>query len=201
MTFFRSTLAAAGLIALASCSTTDAGEDRDEASLNIIRLADDAPPLFNPEVSGWVRRGQEREFQIYFRNAQGGQGDEFLELEFDEETLLAYPDGRPFGPRDSVFIRLRVIDVSRILFEFEPAGLRFNPREPAELEISYRLANADLNGDGRVDERDREVERSLAIWRQTRAGLPFRKLGTLQIEDLSELEADLDGFSRLAIAY
>lgn len=202
MTSRRPFAVAAILVTLAGCAgSTGPDDERTENDLRILRLAADAPPLFNPTVSTWVHRGREQEIKIFFQDSQGQRGDEFLELDFDDETLLAYPDGRPFALGDSVLITVRVVDASRILFQFEPAGLRFNPGEPAELEISYRLADRDLNGDGRVDQRDRDLEGQLAIWRQAGPGQPFVRLGTLRIEDLKELEADLLGFSRLAIAY
>lgn len=193
------TCALAGLLACGDNVGPD--DERLETDLSIVRLAPGAPPLFNPVASVWARRGSEHEIQIHFQDAQGQRGDEFLELEIEEESLLAYPDGRPFAEGDSVLITVRVLDAEKILFQFEPAGLRFNPASPAELEISYRLADPDLNRDGVVDARDREIEVQLAIWRQAAAGLPFVKLGTIQIDDLDELEADLQGFSRLAIAY
>jgi hypothetical protein len=100
-----------------------------------------------------------------------------------------------------VLITMRVTDPQRILIEFEPSGLRFDPEEPAELEIRYANADEDFDNDGDEDEDDAEIERVLGIWRQPSLGAPFVRLGTVRIEDLKELEARLLGFSRLAIAY
>jgi hypothetical protein len=119
----------------------------------------------------------------------------------DAPSLLSYPDGTPFAVDDSVLITVRVVDPAQLLFELEPTGLRFNPQEPAELKIHYDHADDDLDDDGDVDSEDDEIERTLAIWRQESPGDPFVRLGSLLIEDLEEIEAELEGFSRYALAY
>lgn len=194
------------LAVLAACSDGGLteprpGDERPESKLAILRLAPDAPPLFNSMVSFWAYRGRDAEAEIFFRKPDGSRGEKFVKLDLADRSLLAYPDGRPFADGDSVLITIRVTDPSRILLEFEPSGLRFDPDEPAQLEIRYSHADEDFDNDGDEDEDDAEIERVLGIWRQASLGAPFVRLGTVRIEELKELEARLLGFSRLAIAY
>ncbi len=176
-------------------------EQRPPAALNILRLAANSPPVFNPVESFWATKGQDAEARIYFQDAVGGQGEEYLRLRIDDITLQALPDGTPIALGDSVLITIRSVDPTHILFELEPGGLTFNPLKPAELEIRYLKADDDFNEDGVVDLEDDDIEDILAIWRQENLGEDFVKLGSLIIESLEEIEAELLGFSRYAIAY
>ena len=183
------------------------GDDDDDvrppSELTILRLSGESPPLFNPEASFWAVRGENREVEISFVDDEnpGQPGEEYLEFEVDAEALLAHPDGTPFAEDDSVLITVRVVDPDRLLFEFEPAGLAFNPARPAELKIHYNHADDDLDEDGDVDRDDEELELTIGIWRQENDGDPFERLGSLLIDDLEEIDAELEGFSRYALAY
>jgi hypothetical protein len=164
-------------------------------------LSEDSPPLFNPVVSFYAVRGQNSEARIFFDDGQGSEGDEYLRLQFDDATLLAYPDGTEFTDGDSVLITIRLVDPARTLFELEPSGLQLSPQDPAELRIRYQEVNGDLNEDGQVDVEDVELERTLAIWRQEKPGDPFVRLGTILEADIDEVRGTLEGFSRYALAY
>jgi hypothetical protein len=94
-----------------------------------------------------------------------------------------------------------MIDPDLLLFEMSPSGLRFNPDEPAELEIEYAEGDDDLNDDGEIDEEDDQLETQLAVWRQATLDADFERLITRLEVDLEEIEADIVGFSRYAIAY
>jgi hypothetical protein len=193
-----------GCATLAPGCSDSSGPDeisKPPSELTVLRLAEESPPLFNPEESFWAVRGEDREVRIFFQDDVGGAGEEFLRLRVDAPSLLSYPDGTPFAVDDSVLITVRVVDPAQLLFELEPTGLRFNPQEPAELKIHYDHADDDLDDDGDVDSEDDEIERTLAIWRQESPGDPFVRLGSLLIEDLEEIEAELEGFSRYALAY
>jgi hypothetical protein len=64
--------------------------------------------------------------------------------------------------------------------------------------MRYRYADPDLNGDGRVDGAD---DRSrLGIWRQEADGQPWVRTGTLRDVDLDEVRAELQGFTKYAMA-
>jgi len=191
------TLSALGL----GCADATGPAERQADDLNILRLAVDAPPLVATEVTFWAKRGEDREGRLYFQASGGGLGDEFMRLRVPSGALLARPDGSPILAGDSVLITLRAVDASRILFEFEPAGLQFSPADPAELKIEYDEADDDVDSDGDVDQEDAELETQFAIWRQETPGAPFVRLGTALLEDLDEVEAELTGFSRYAIAY
>ena len=194
-------------LTLACSDSGGPGDDDDDlrppSELTILRLSGQSPPLFNPVASFWAVRGENRQVEISFEDDEnpGLPGEEYLELEVDAEALLAYPDGTPFVEDDSVLITVRVVDPDRLLFEFEPAGLTFNPARPAELKIHYNHADDDLDEDGDVDLDDETLELSIGIWRQENDGDPFQRLGSLLIEDLEEIDAELEGFSRYALAY
>jgi hypothetical protein len=193
------------VLALA-CSDSGGPDDDDvrpPSDLTILRLSDASPPLFNPVESFYAVRGQNREVRIFFENEErpGEAGEEYLRFSVDNETLLAYPDGTPFVEDDSVLITVRVVDPARLLFEFDPAGLSFDPNRPAELKIHYNHADDDLDEDGDVDIDDEALELTLSIWRQESDGDPFVRLGSLLLDALEEIDAELNGFSRYALAY
>jgi hypothetical protein len=202
----RARLVVAVAATVLGCSSSgDPNVDDDTSKpaeeLTVVRLSESSPPLFNPVVSFYAVRGENSEARIYFDDGQGQRGDEYLRLRLDDESLLAYPDGSRFAEDDSILITVQVVDPAQTLFELTPSGLQFNPLEPAELEIRYQRADGDLNEDGKVDAVDVELERSLAIWRQELPGDPFVRVGTVLRDDIDEVRATLDGFSRYALAY
>ena len=190
--------------ALAACSDSggpDTGGVKPPGELTIIRLPAGSPPIWNPVDSFYAKKGEDRELRIYFDNGVGGPGEEYLRLRVDSPSLLSYPDGTLFQVGDSVLITVRVVDPEQIYFEFEPSGLRFNPSVPAELKIEYAETAGDLDDDGDVDNDDDAIEQVIDLWRQEQAGQDFVKLGAIKIEELDEIEADILGFTRYAIAY
>ena len=48
---------------------------------------------------------------------------------------------------------------------------------------------------------DDAIETELAIWRQEVVGGVFERLGSVKFEDLKEIDVELIGFTRYAIAY
>lgn len=201
----RTWLALAGIALAIACSSDgtdqdEPGTERPPDELNLVRLRADAPPLEQDSVSFWAFRGESVETKLYFLAVGGGRGDEYLSLKFEDETLDQYPDGTPFAEGDSVLVTIKVVDPALILFELEPTGLRFSTAAPAELKIKYAEADDDFDEDGDDDEDDDEIEFRLGIWRQENLGDPFVRLGSLR-GDNDDLEADLTGFSRYAIAY
>jgi hypothetical protein len=179
------------------------GTVKPPSDLTILRLAEDSPPLFSTQVSFHAVRGEDREGEISFVDDEhpGEPGERYLELRVDAEALAARPDGSPIAEGDSVLITVRVVDPARLLFEFEPAGLTFSSSRPAELRIHYDHADDDFDEDGDVDLDDETLELTIGIWRQENDGDPFQRLGSLLIDDLEEVEAELGGFSRYALAY
>jgi hypothetical protein len=191
---------AALLLALAGCDST--GPDQQpEASLTIVSRAAGAPPLESSVLSFYAVRGESREGELFYQDESGGRGERFLRLRFDDESIVTGADGLPVAPGDSVLITITVVDASRILFDFQPSGILFNPLERPELRIRYAEAEGDFDDDGDADAEDAAIEARLAIWRQEAPGLPFLRLGTVRFDDLDEVEAELSGFTRYAIAY
>jgi hypothetical protein len=192
-----------GVVLLGCSSTTEPPppDIRDPATLNILELAQNAPPLWNSQASFYAIRGEDREARLFFQDAGGGQGEEYLRLKIPDSSLLTRPDGTPFMVGDSILITVTVVDVQQILFDLQPSGLRFDPAKPAELEIKYQEAGDDYDQDGDVDTEDDDIETLLAIWRQEVVGGVFELLGSVKFEDLKEVDVELTGFTRYAIAY
>ena len=200
-------LAVIALVLAVGCSSDDTpspdspGSERPPAELTVARLSPDAPPLESSTVSFWAVKGEQAEQKLYFLDDQGQRGEEYLSLKLDDESLLSRPDGSAIAEGDSVLITITVEDPALLLFELQPSGLKFSPADPAELKIRYAHADDDLNEDGTVDGEDDHIESILGIWRQELPGDPFIRLGSVKVEGQEELEAELTGFSRYAIAY
>lgn len=172
-----------------------------ESHLTFLRFAESAPPLADSVVSFWAVRGEDRGVEMRLAPAgDGEQGEDFLQFEVPGDALLKHPNGRAFVSGDSVLITIRVVDATRFLFHFEPSGLQFDPKNPAELEVSYEYADRDFDQDGDQDADDRRVEREFGFWHQRRLGGLWAKMATIRIEDLEEVEAEITGFSRYALA-
>ena len=194
------TVLAGGAFAACGSGTTEP-EPRPPADLNIIQLPADHLPFERTTVSFWAKKSESREGRIYFLDSQGHRGEEYARLKIDSGSLLARPDGTPFGATDSVLITMTVADQSQILVELQPSGLRFAAGKPAEFKLTYGATGGDLNDDGSVDEKDGDIEQKMAIWRQEKLGDAFVQIGVVKVEELREIEAKLTSFSRYAIAY
>lgn len=205
ITWFLPRLAIVALVASTlSCSDTSgpaAGDTKSPTELTIVRLSAVSPQLFNPVDSFYAKRGEDREVRLYFADIEGKAGEEYLRLRVDAQSLLARPDGSLFQVGDSILIHVAVVDPTRLLFELQPSGLRFSPAAPASLKIHYDHADDDFNSDGRIDLEDDSIETTLGIWRQETLTDPFVRLGSAVFKDLKEIDADLNGFSRYALAY
>jgi hypothetical protein len=203
----RASLAVIALALASGCSSDNApspdapGSERPPAELTVARLAATAPPLEESTVSFWAVKGRGAEQKLYFQDEGGGRGEEYLSLKLEDESLQLRPDGSAIAEGDSVLITITVEDPVLLLFELQPTGLKFSASKPAELKIRYAHADDDLNEDGEVDGEDDHLETILGIWRQELPGDPFVRLGSVKVEDQEELEAELTGFSRYAIAY
>lgn len=184
-----------------TASPNSLGSERPPEELNIARLAGTAPPLEESAVSFWAVKGRSVEQKLYFLDAQGQRGDEYLALKLEDESLRLRPDGSAIAEGDSVLITITVENPALVLFELQPTGLKFSASTPAQLKIHYDHADDDLDDDGDVDSEDEHLETILGIWRQELPGDPFVRLGSVKVEGVEELEVELEGFSRYAIAY
>jgi hypothetical protein len=192
--------------ALAGCGADGAVvagiDSRAANALHFLRPAVDAPPLANPVVQFYARRGESREARIYYQPRLGRtDSTEFVRFRVPASSLAQRPDGTPMAPGDSILITIRVLDPARLILDFQPSGLRFAASSPAELKIKFAEANDDLDGDGDVDADDDARERELSIWKQEAPGLPWYRMASVIDFSLEEVEADLFGFTGYAIAY
>lgn len=188
-------------VALACSDNSGPEQIKPPADLRVIRLPQSHPALYSDTVSFLAVAGQGTEAAIFFADEGGGQGDEYLRLKLNGQSLKARPDGTPFADGDTVTITLRVVSSDSILFQFEPSGLAFDSHHPAELKIRYAECHGDFNDDGHVGGDDSQILGQLAIWRQPLLTDPYTRLQSVRVEDEDGIEAELTGFSRYAIAY
>lgn len=211
--FFRPGIRAVAIpallgMALATSSCTDSsgppdGNVKPPADLTILSLAEGTPALATDSVSFYASFDEQREGTIDFAD-----GEEYLKFRVDPGSLFKLPNGTTLGPGDSVLITIKVVDPTKLYFDFQPAGLKFNPLIPAELNLEYVHASGsdtteagDYNDDGVVDAEDDSIEGSLAIWHQTSPGAAFTRLTSILTVESDEIEAKIPGFSRYALAY
>ena len=136
-------------------------------------------------------------------HARPGASDStmFVRFKVGPKALLARPDGSPVAFGDSVLITLRLVDPEALIVDFQPSGLRFDPRDPAELRMSFAETDPDVNGDGTVDRADTRLTQRFKIWRQERNVDPWVSQPSDVLLGLHEVETEVDGFTRYAIAY
>ena len=193
----------ATVTAIWACSdSTGAKEKRNESDLGFLLIASGAPPLVRLTDTFWAVRGEDRELRLSHRPRAGvADSTDFLRLRIRAGSLVSLPGGLPLSVGDSLLITVNVVDVGRLMVELQPAGLQFAPGEPAELELRYREADKDYNNDGSVDSDDAAIEQRLRIWRQGKPGEQWIEVGGSLSLDSDEVKADLNGFSRYAVAY
>jgi hypothetical protein len=100
------------LLALAACSSDPNDDDnRPPGDLTILALAQGTPPLTTDSAGFWALFGEDREVRIDIAPDQ-----DYLKFRVRPGALLRYPDGSLFGPGDSVYISVRVIDPDLLFF-------------------------------------------------------------------------------------
>ncbi len=179
----------AALVALTLFGCSDPNSSgpviKPESELEFVPVRSTAPALETTDTSFWAVKGEDRELGIRF----SGTGGKFIEFKVPGNSLLRWPDGTLFEQGDSVEIHITV-DAGLYVVDFEPSGLRFNPSEPAELELDYGEADEDfLVREGEFD-----------AWRQEIPNQPWELIDSVQLEDLDEVEILLLGFTRYALA-
>jgi hypothetical protein len=188
----------AGLLMLPGCrGITDSNGGVPEDQLVFIRAAAGAPPLETHQVQFWAVKGEDRRAEIRYLFPNGATA-KCLRFRVRPDALARRPDGTAFRMGDSILITIQVEDPAQFRFRFAPEGLRFNAREPAELEVSYRYADRDFNGDGVVDERDEQFE--FGFWMQEASGLPWHRVDSRRLTDLEDVDADVTSFTGYALA-
>jgi hypothetical protein len=169
-----------------------------EEELTFARLA----PNVEAEVqqaSFWAVSGQERTLVVRYLG-QDSSAPPLLEFQVGAQSLLAYPDGLPVLPGDSVQITVTLDPLRRFIFDFQPAGLIFSSLSPARLRLNYHGADDDVNGNGIVDFFDFLLEQQFRIWRQDLPGLPWLSIPSLRLPGLDLLEGRIDHFTGFALA-
>ncbi len=155
-----------------------------------------APDVKVPtEGSFWAVRGQDRRLTLDFV----GSDEAFLRFRVDKETLLSRPDGTPFADGDSVLITVHV-DPARFVFDFQPSGLVFDRKRPAELRVFFAHADPDYNDDGVRDDDDVALESHLRLWKRERPDDGWLPLHTDLSVEINEVKADVTGFTGFALA-
>lgn len=183
------------LLVTAACSEgpSEPNNGVDEDDLHFLKFKS-ASAITVRQASFWAVKGQNRELEMNYAD-----GEEFLEFEVRSQSLLRRPDGRIFLNGDSILISVTLDPNNRVIVDFQPSGLLFNPLDPARLEINYKGADDDIDGDGDEDARDAALELSLRIWQQERPGLPWLPLATLRIDE-DDVEARVLSFTGFAMA-
>ena len=171
-------------------------------NLSIVRQDPTAPPLVTVRDSFWAKAGDGRELRMFYQGTQAGDtGEEFLRFEVPGSGLYRRPDGSAFQPGDSILITVIVLNPTQFLFEFEPAGLVFNPQNPAQLRVRYAHGDKDYDDDGDEDAADEEIETELDLWYRQNASALWFRVGSVQFEESDEIDALIRTFSQYAVAW
>jgi len=186
-------------VLLLSCSdSTSPG--MPDAQLHILQKDPAAPALDSIVARFWAKVGEGREIRIGYQ-PPADTGEDFVRFEVAGDGLLRKPDGSAFQPGDSILITLTVVDPARFAVRFEPAGLVFNPNQPARLKFHYFHADHDFNGDGVINAADTTIEHTLDLWRRESATAPWFRNGSVKFEELDEIDANILSFTEYAIAW
>jgi hypothetical protein len=160
-----------------------------------------APPLYADTASFYAKVGDGRELHLYYQDAVGGVGEEFLRLEVPGDALLRKPDGSAFQTGDSILISVKVLDARQFVFDFQPSGLQFNPSQPARLKVEYVHSDHDYDGDGSITSADSAIQATLDLWKNDPPSTLWFKQGGVNFESLEELDANVLSFSQYAVAW
>ena len=204
-------LATLAALALACSTASDGGGGTgpdptdttvSQDSLTFLRPAVTAPPLAERTQSFWAVRGERRELRLMYQKAAGATDSfEFIRFRVDDRTLVSDSAGNPLASGDSVLITVTVSDTANLIIQFAPSGLVFNPSRPARLWIKFRDADPDLDEDGFVTAADTTILLGLQIWKEEQLGDPWSPLVSSVDTVEQEVEADVPGFTRYAVAY
>ncbi|HYT83522.1 MAG TPA: hypothetical protein VEK86_08720 [Gemmatimonadales bacterium] len=192
------------VLALAiACSDSNGTGTVPSSQLHFVVQDAAAPPLLNPRDTFYAKVGDNREVRLYYQGAAPGDtGEEYLRFEVPNDGLYRKPGGAPFAPGDSILITVTVVDPAEFVFKFEPAGLQFNPANPARLKIEYKHSDHDFDGDGQITAADTTIEDTrLDLWRSEPPDTMWLKIGAVKFEELDELDANIFSFTQYAVAW
>jgi opacity protein-like surface antigen len=191
----------AALAVLVACSTTDGPLNPvPTAQLHFVQQ-DPAYHLLSDSASFYAKVGEDRRVELFYRGYSSDTGEAFLQFEVHAASLLKRPDGSAFQPGDSILITVTVPDTNTFDFVFSPAGLQFNPADPARLHIEYNYSNHDFNGDGHHDTEDDHAQSLLNVWRREPPDTLWTSQGATNSEEFEDLETAILSFSHYAVAW
>jgi len=186
------------VVSAAACGgdSTAPTVQKPSADLHFLRLSASAPSLQATVVSFYAKKGSDREIRVRFSN-----GEDFLRFRVFANSLLQRPDGSVFAAGDSVLITITITDPTKLAADFQPAGLKFSPSNPARLQFEFGEANKDLNDDGVVNATDTSLIPQISTWRQETTGSEWLKVNSTVEIEINEVQADIFGFTGYALAY
>ena len=189
-------------IVLACSDTGGPSTASPRAQLNFVRQDSTYKPLLSAQGIFYAKVGEHREVRLVYQGSTPtDSGAEFLRFEVPTDGLYRKPDGTAFGATDSILITVTVVDPKQFKFDFQPAGLQFNPSDPARLKVEYHYADPDFNGDGTIDSRDAEIEAMLSLWRRESPDSLWFKTAAVKSVELEQFDADVLRFSQFAVAW
>ena len=171
------------------------------AQLHFVAQDAAAPPLYTDTASFYAKVGDGREVHLYYQDALGGIGEEFVRFEVPGDALLRKPDGSAFQAGDSIRVLVTVVDAQKFVFDFQPSGLTFDPNHPARLKIEYAHSDHDYDGDGSITSADSTIRSELDLWKNDPPSTLWFKQGGVNFESLEELDANILSFSQYAVAW
>lgn len=219
MTKFTSMFAAVVVVALIGCGDEGpTGPTKQPAAISAPPLSlsksalDDeleywanapgAPSLANPTVSFYAVKGRRVEISIWYHAPLGSNDStEFLRFRVDGGSLFKRPDGTRFAAGDSILITATVVDTAKLIVDFQPSGLQFDPKRPARLWFKWTETDPDYNHDGVVDATDTAELLASSIWKQETPGDPWESLNSVVAPSSETFEAKITGFTRYLVAY
>ncbi len=191
----------AALAVLVACSTTDGPLNPVPAAQLHFVQQDSVYHLLSDSASFYAKVGEDRRVELFYRGYSSDTGEAFLQFEVHAASLLKRPDGSAFQPGDSILITVTVPDTNTFDFVFSPAGLQFNPADPARLHIEYNYSNHDFNGDGHHDTEDDHARSLLNVWRREPPDTLWTSQGASNSEEFEDLETAILSFSHYAVAW
>lgn len=211
---------------LAACNDTTGPDDPGTSAQRVEQAISDvgtqphiltqsatAPALETYEKSVQACYGESSKLKVHYLGSPVDSDDDddddyddehqavFLTLKIPGESLWKHPDGTPFLKSDCVQITVS-IDPERLLAEFHPSGLQFDPDEPASLTLSYQQADPDFDGDGYVGQSDEQIEwEKLDIFRLPHDDGVWARTYSPHYVGAKTFKARMYSFSHYAIAH
>ena len=171
------------------------------SSITLLTASSGAPAINSP-TSFYAVQGLDRQGELsYVDSSSGNTVRKFLRLRIRPRTQIARPDGTLLATGDSILITITLIDRVHLIAQFEPSGLRFSGKDPAELTMFFGETNPDLNHDGVVNAADAAIVQTFSIFRQAFAGAPWTRIPSTVSAGADEVTAAIPGFSNYVIAY